>query len=190
MTDRYILGLSAFYHDSAACLLCNGEIIAAAQEERFTCQKGDASFPINALQYCLSEAGISESQLDYVGFYDKPLLKFERILETYLGIAPRGFRQFMKAGPVWIKDKLFIDWKLRKNLTGFHRPWCQLPRSVLSGTPGPAHRSDFFRRHWYTTEIWPICSLQMGRIALWEGLPFSSQIQTSISDARPTHFNT
>lgn len=119
MTDRHILGLSAFYHDSAACLLCNGEIIAAAQEERFTRQKGDASFPINALQYCLSEAGITESQLDYVGFYDKPLLKFERILETYLGIAPRGFRQFLKAGPVWIKDKLFLDRKLRKNLTKF-----------------------------------------------------------------------
>jgi carbamoyltransferase len=113
---KYILGVSAFYHDSAACLLCNGEIIAAAQEERFTRKKGDASFPRNAVHYCLQAAGIRISDIHAVGFYDKPLLKFERILETYLGIAPRGFRSFLTAGPLWIKDKLFMDGLLKKEL--------------------------------------------------------------------------
>ena len=94
MAPTHILGISAFYHDSAACLLRDGEIVAAAQEERFTRQKGDASFPARAVRYCLDTAGIRPSDLSYVGFYDKPLLKFERILETYFGVAPRGFAQF------------------------------------------------------------------------------------------------
>ena len=94
-----ILGISAFYHDSAACLLRNGEIVAAAQEERFTRKKHDASFPKNAINYCLQEGKIVAQDLDYVGFYDKPLIKFERILENYLGVAPRGWRSFMKAMP-------------------------------------------------------------------------------------------
>ena len=94
----HILGLSAYYHDSAACLLRDGVIVAAAQEERFTRIKADASFPARAVEYCLKEAGIRASDLDAVGFYDKPLLKFERILETYLGVAPRGFRSFLMAG--------------------------------------------------------------------------------------------
>ena len=116
MTDRYILGISAFYHDSAACLLRNGEIVAAAQEERFTRKKGDASFPTRSVAYCLESAGIGVDDLEFVGFYDKPLLKFERILETYLGIAPRGFRSFLMAGPLWIKDKVYIDRQLRQEL--------------------------------------------------------------------------
>jgi carbamoyltransferase len=97
MESEYILGISAYYHDSAACLLCDGEILAAAQEERFTRKKGDASFPRHAVTYCLGTAGITPRDLAYVGFYDKPLLKFERILETYLGVAPRGFASFLKA---------------------------------------------------------------------------------------------
>jgi carbamoyltransferase len=112
----HILGISAFYHDSAACLLRDGEIVAAAQEERFTRKKGDASFPAHAVEYCLEAAGISPIDLAYVGFYDKPLLKFERILETYLGVAPRGFTQFRMAGPVWMKDKLFLDREIRRAL--------------------------------------------------------------------------
>lgn len=110
------MGISAFYHDSAACLLRGGEIVAAAQEERFTRKKGDPGFPAQAVAYCLREAGIAASDLARVGFYDKPLLKFERILETYLGVAPRGFRQFLMAGPLWIKDKLYIDRQLREAL--------------------------------------------------------------------------
>jgi len=112
----YILGISAFYHDSAACLLRDGDIVAAAQEERFTRKKGDASFPTHAVEYCLGAGGITAADLTYVGFYDKPLLKFERILETYLSVAPRGFQSFLKAGPLWIKDKLYMDRQLRAAL--------------------------------------------------------------------------
>jgi len=103
----YILGISAFYHDSAACLLKDGEIIAAAQEERFTRKKHDAGFPTHAIQYCLKEAGIASKDIDNVVFYEKPFVKFERLLETYLAFAPKGFTSFAKAMPVWIKDKLF-----------------------------------------------------------------------------------
>jgi carbamoyltransferase len=114
--SRYILGVSAFYHDSAACLLRDGEIVAAASEERLTRIKGDASFPKHAVDYCLSEGGITVSDLNFVGFYDKPLLKFERILETYIGVVPRGFRSFLMAGPLWIKEKLFMDRGIRDAL--------------------------------------------------------------------------
>ena len=103
----YILGVSAFYHDSAACLLKDGEIIAAAQEERFTRKKHDAGFPHHAIIYCLKEAGIAAKDIDNVVFYEKPFIKFERLLETYLAFAPKGFISFAKAMPVWIKDKLF-----------------------------------------------------------------------------------
>ena len=116
MNPSYILGLSAYYHDSAACLLRDGEILAAAQEERFTRKKGDASFPHQAVAYCLRAAGISVADLAFVAFYDKPLLKFERILETYLSTAPRGVRSFLMAGPLWIKEKLFTDRELREEL--------------------------------------------------------------------------
>ena len=103
----YVLGISAYYHDSAACLLRDGEIIAALQEERFTRKNHDAGFPCYAIQYCLEEAGISAKQLDNIIFYEKPFLKFERLLETYLAFAPTGFKSFLKAMPVWLKDKLF-----------------------------------------------------------------------------------
>ena len=116
MNPSYILGISAYYHDSAACLLRDGEIVAAAQEERFTRKKGDASFPHQAVAYCLGSAGISVADLAFVAFYDKPLLKFERILETYLATAPRGVRSFLMAGPLWIKEKLFTDRELREEL--------------------------------------------------------------------------
>jgi carbamoyltransferase len=102
-----ILGISAFYHDAAACLVIDGEIIAASQEERFTRKKHDSSFPVNAISYCLSEAKITSKDIDYVVFYDKPFLKFERLLETYLAFAPRGFKSFATSLPIWLKDKLF-----------------------------------------------------------------------------------
>jgi carbamoyltransferase len=102
-----ILGISAYYHDAAACLVIDGEIIAAAQEERFTRKKHDSNFPINAMSYCLSEGKISCKDIDYVVFYDKPFLKFERLLETYLAFAPRGLKSFATSLPIWLKDKLF-----------------------------------------------------------------------------------
>src|SRR5918995_243666 len=102
-----ILGLSAFYHDSAAALIADGELLAAAQEERFTRKKHDAGFPKNAVEYCLAEGGIDLDQVDHIAFYDKPFLKFERLLETYLAFAPKGFTPFRMARPVWLKEKLF-----------------------------------------------------------------------------------
>ncbi|MCS5579420.1 MAG: hypothetical protein NZ837_02650, partial [Gammaproteobacteria bacterium] len=103
----HILGLSAYYHDSAAALIQDGQILAAAQEERFTRRKHDARFPTNAIGHCLNDAGISPNEIDYVVFYDKPFLKFERLLETYLAFAPKGFNSFRKAIPLWLKEKLF-----------------------------------------------------------------------------------
>ncbi len=111
-----ILGISAFYHDSAACLLIDGEITAAAQEERFTRVKHDYRFPVNAVRYCLQEASLTASQLDYVGFYDKPLLKFDRLLETYLDYAPAGFPSFLKAMPLWMREKLWMPDLIRTEL--------------------------------------------------------------------------
>jgi len=113
-----ILGISAFYHDSAACIIRDGSIIAAAQEERFTRRKHDASFPINAVRYCLHEAGTDVYGLDYVVFYEKPFTKFERILETYLAYAPKGIRSFVKAIPLWAKQKIWIRDIIGKE-TGF-----------------------------------------------------------------------
>jgi len=112
----YILGISAFYHDSAACLLKDGEIIAAVQEERFTRIKHDAGFPHHAIQYCLKEAQISADKIDNIVFYEKPFVKFERLLETYLAYAPKGFTSFTKSMPVWIKDKLFQKSAIIKKL--------------------------------------------------------------------------
>jgi carbamoyltransferase len=115
----HILGISAFYHDSAAALIMEGRITAAAQEERFTRKKHDSRFPKNAVRYCLQEGGIELGQVDYVVFYDKPFLKFERLLETYLAFAPRGFRSFRMALPIWIKEKLFQKRLLRQELERF-----------------------------------------------------------------------
>ena len=111
-----VLGLSAYYHDSAATLLVDGAIVAAAQEERFTRKKHDAAFPANAIAYCLDEAGLSLDEIDYITFYDKPLVKFERLLETYLAFAPKGFRSFVMAIPVWLKEKLFLKVTLKREL--------------------------------------------------------------------------
>ena len=111
-----ILGISAFFHDSAAALLVDGKIVAAAQEERFTRKKHDPNFPASAVCYCLTEANISADELDHVVFYEKPFLKFERLLETYLAFAPRGFQSFRKAIPVWLKEKLFQKSVLRDHL--------------------------------------------------------------------------
>ena len=124
-----ILGISAFYHDSAAALVVDGQIVAAAQEERFSRRKHDADFPAQAIQYCLQEAGLTPEKIDYVGFYDKPLLKFERLLETYLAYAPRGFRSFAKAVPLWLHQKL------------------HLPRLIATGLQGRVGNRCIFAEH-------------------------------------------
>jgi carbamoyltransferase len=117
--NLYILGISAFYHDSAACLVRDGEVLYAAQEERFTRKKHDYSFPKNAIKFCLKEAGLTANDLAYVSFYDKPFLKFERLLETYLAYAPRGLASFIKAMPLWLKSKLWMK-ELIKNEMGYN----------------------------------------------------------------------
>lgn len=117
MEQRAVLGISAYYHDSAAALIVNGQIIAAAQEERFTRIKQDKQFPIEAIRYILKESGITFEKLDAIVFYDKPFLKFERLLETYHAFAPKGLRSFIKAIPVWVKDKLFMRNLIRKQLS-------------------------------------------------------------------------
>ena len=111
-----ILGISAFYHDSAAALVRDGEIVAAAQEERFTRIKHDSRFPLHAVDYCLQTEGLAPEDLDHVVFYEKPLLKFERLLETYLAYAPRGFSQFLAGLPVWLKQKLHLPREMDKAL--------------------------------------------------------------------------
>ncbi len=102
-----ILGISAFYHDSAAAIIVNGEILAAAQEERFTRKKHDATYPFKAIEFVLNFANLKLSEVDYIVFYEKPFLKFERLLETYVAFAPRGFKQFTKSMPSWLREKLF-----------------------------------------------------------------------------------
>ena len=129
-----ILGISAFYHDSAAALLQDGRIIAAAQEERFTRKKHDPGFPTHAVRYCLDEAGVRLEDLDAIAFYDKPLLKFERLLETYYGFAPQGIRSFLMSMPVWMKEKLFLKKLIRDELKAF-------------GDPGPVMRKLLFPEH-------------------------------------------
>jgi carbamoyltransferase len=119
MASGYVLGISAFYHDSAACLLAGDVIVAAAQEERFTRVKGDERFPIHATRYCLTEAGMTPSDLDAVVFYEKPLLKFERLIETYLDVAPRGLASFRRAAPLWLKERLYVERDIRSGLGGY-----------------------------------------------------------------------
>src|ERR1700712_4241034 len=111
---KRILGISAYYHDSAATLIVDGKIIAAAQEERFSRKKHDPDFPTAAVRYCLDAGQCGISELDAVVFYDKPMLKFERLLETYLAHAPRGFNSFLRAMPIWLKEKLFLKTLLRR----------------------------------------------------------------------------
>ena len=140
----YILGVSAYYHDSAACLIRDGHILAAAQEERFTRKKFDARFPVNAIRYCLQEGGISLSALKYFVFYDKPLIKFERLLETYVAFSPKGVKSFLAAMPVWLKEKLLLKSVLQNELVsldGVKRS--ELP-PVLFGEHHESHAASAF----------------------------------------------
>jgi carbamoyltransferase len=156
----YILGISAFYHDSAACLVRNGEILSAAQEERFTRKKHDPRFPINAIRYCLDSAGIEGRDLDSVAFYDKPFIKFERLLETYLCYAPVGIRSFWKSIPVWIKQKLWISDLIKKE-TGYQGkiiyPEHHESHAASAFFPSPFRRAAFLTfdgvGEWTTTSF-------------------------------------
>ena len=137
-----ILGISAFYHDSAAALVVDGEVVAAAQEERFTRKKHDAGYPTQAVDYILSEAGLTLRQLDRVAFYDKPFLKFERLLETYIAHAPKGFKQFGMAMPVWLREKLFLKDQLLKELKKLDKEFD--PEKLLFGEHHLSHAASAF----------------------------------------------
>jgi carbamoyltransferase len=164
-----ILGISAYYHDSAAVLLIDGRIVAAAQEERFSRKKHDARFPANAIKYCLGEAGLKLNDIDHIVFYDKPLLKFERLLETYLAYAPRGFRSFVVAMPIWLKEKLFLKTTLRRELAALSdTAESQIPALLFSEHHEAHAASAFFPSpfskaavlcldgvgEWATTSVW------------------------------------
>ncbi len=138
-----VLGISAFYHDSAAALVVDGRIVAAAQEERFTRKKHDSGFPTNAVKYCLAEGGVKLSELDHIAFYDKPFLKFERLLETYVAFAPRGFRSFKMAVPVWLKEKLFQKELLHKELAAIE-PACNGREKLLFAEHHLSHAASAF----------------------------------------------
>ena len=140
----YILGISAFYHDSAACLIKNGEILAAAQEERFTRKKHDAAFPVNAIKYCLTEAGINAENLTNVVFYEKPFLKFERLVETWLAFAPRGFKSFSTSLPIWVKDKLFQKQTIVTHLSKHIDPTADWKEKLLFSEHHLSHAASAF----------------------------------------------
>ena len=177
----YILGLSAYYHDSAAVLLEDGDIAAAAQEERFSRKKHDARFPQSAIRYCLEHANIDLGALDTIVFYDKPLLKFERLLETYLSYAPSGFRSFMASMPVWMKEKMFLKDTLKgelANLAGCKKS--ELPRLLFSEHHKSHAASAFFPSPYQSAAVlcldgvgeWATTSAWLGERAslkaLWE----------------------
>lgn len=169
--SKKILGISAYYHDSAAALLVDGELVAAAQEERFTRIKHDATFPSNAIEYCLQEANVTLLDIDHVVFYDKPLIKFERLLETYISFAPVGFRSFMTAIPVWLKEKLFLKTTLRRELQDIAGEDTNLQPSLLFTEHHQAHAaSAFFPSPFESAAI--ICVDGVGEWAttsVWEG---------------------
>ncbi len=177
----YILGISAYYHDSAAALVCDGNIVAASQEERFTRRKHDAGFPSNAIKNCLEQAGIELRHVDRIVFYDKPLLKFERLLETYVSFAPRGFRSFLTAMPVWLKEKLYLKSVLKRSLATLgNLDQKQLPELLFNLHHQSHAASAFFPSpfeeaavmcldgvgEWATTSVWHGKGNQL--IPLWE----------------------
>jgi carbamoyltransferase len=184
-----ILGISAYYHDSAASLVRDGEIVAAAQEERFTRKKHDAAFPVNAVRYCLSEGGVSLSDVRYIVFYEKPLLKFDRLLETYLSFAPKGLRSFLMAMPVWLKEKLFLKDLLQKALCAVSsESRKKTPPEILFGEHHESHAASAFYPSPYSSAVvlcldgvgeWTTTSAWHGKgnnlTPLWE-IPFPHSV--------------
>ena len=157
-----VLGISAYYHDSAAALVRDGVIVAAAQEERFTRKKHDADFPANAARWCIADAGITGEQVDRVAFYDKPFLKFERLLETYLAFAPRGFKSFSKAMPIWIGEKLFQKNMLRRELAKLDEALA-IPEKMLFAEHHFSHAASAF----YPSPFEEAATLTMDGVGEW-----------------------
>jgi carbamoyltransferase len=179
-----ILGISAYYHDAAAALVVDGKIVAAAQEERFTRKKHDDRFPVNAVQYCLAEAGIKAEELDHVAFYDKPFLKFERLLETYLAFAPRGFSSFRKALPVWIKDKLFQKDNLAKALKESVDPNVDWLKKLLFSEHHLSHAASAF----YPSPFERAAVLTMDGVGEWTTTSLAHGNGEKLAVVREIHF--
>ncbi|MGB7215718.1 MAG: carbamoyltransferase N-terminal domain-containing protein, partial [Gammaproteobacteria bacterium] len=159
----HILGISAYYHDAAAALIRDGVIVAAAQEERFTRRKHDPRFPENAIRYCLAEAGIGLSDVADIVFYDKPLIKFERLLETYLAYAPQGLRSFIAAMPVWMKEKLYLKSTLRRALAELGR----IDRKALPPLLFAAHHQSHAASAFYPSPFETAAVLCMDGVGEW-----------------------
>ena len=178
-----ILGISAFYHDSAAALVEDGRIVAAAQEERFTRKKHDAGFPENAIAFCLQTANIALSDVDYVAFYDKPFLKFERLLETYLAFAPRGFRSFRMAMPLWLKEKLFQKRLLREKLE-HHAPGFDWEKRLVFSEHHQSHAASAF----YPSPYQQAVVLTMDGVGEWATTSVGFGDGNHLEMAREIHF--
>ena len=179
----FILGISAFYHDSAAALLTDGRIVAAAQEERFTRKKNDSGFPRNAIQYCLEEADISLDDVDHVVFYEKPFLKFERLLETYLAFAPRGFRSFRVALPIWLKEKLFQKRLLIGELERF-APDVDWSERLLFGEHHQSHAASAF----FASPFDEAAVLTMDGVGEWATTSLALGRGNALSMVKEIHF--
>ena len=179
----HVLGISAYYHDSAACIVRDGEIVAAAQEERFTRKKHDARFPHNAIRYCLYEAAIPAAKLDHVAFYDKPFLKFERLLETYLAFAPRGFRSFRMAVPIWLREKLFLKDLLGRELAKLDdtQDWRE---RLLFGEHHMSHAASAF----YPSPFESAAVLTLDGVGEWATASLAIGAGNSLEMHREIHF--
>lgn len=179
-----VLGISAFYHDSAAALVNNGHIVAAAQEERFTRKKHDPGFPKNAVQYCLKEGGIDLNAVDKIAFYDKPLLKFERLLETYLAFAPRGFKSFSMAIPVWLQEKLFLKDLLCKELIKIGAAKNALPSKIVFNEHHLSHAASAF----FPSPFDEAVVLTMDGVGEWATTSLAFGIGNKLELQREIHF--
>lgn len=180
----YILGISAFYHDSAACLLRDGEVVAAAQEERFTRVKNDARFPAAAIRFCLAFAGIRLREVSYVAFYEKPFLKFERLLETYVALAPHGLRSFWKAMPVWLKEKLFQKQTLIRELRQLDPDWHPRPGNLLFTEHHQAHAASAF----YPSPFAEALVLTVDGVGEWATTSVSRGVGNTLTALREIRF--
>ncbi|MBT5308559.1 MAG: hypothetical protein HOL37_04410, partial [Rhodospirillaceae bacterium] len=178
-----ILGVSAFYHDSAAALIEDGRVVAAAQEERFTRKKHDASFPENAVRYCLGESGGGLEDIDFVAFYDKPFLKFERLLETYLSFAPKGFASFRQAMPVWLKEKLFQKSLLRKKFEAYD-PDFDWQNKLLFAEHHLSHAASAF----FPSPFEDACVLTMDGVGEWATTSVAFGTGSKLEMTREIHF--
>ena len=178
-----ILGVSAFYHDSAAVLLDDGHVLAAVQEERFSRRKHDSRFPSRSIEYCLSEAGIAPSEIDAVVFYEKPFLKFERLLETYLAFAPRGFRSFRLALPIWLRKKLFLKTLLVGELKRFsgHVDWAA---RLLFSEHHLSHAASAF----FASPFSEAAVLTMDGVGEWTTTSMAIGQDSELSIMREIHF--